>query len=301
MVKDAYGREITLMRLSVTQKCNLNCPYCHREGENNKKRDKEISVLEIKKIMRAASKLGIKKVKITGGEPLLRKDIVKIVREISLTEGIQDISMTTNGFFLDKFAYQLKSNGLNRINIGCDSLSSTILQKNIENIEKGLKSAKDAELYPLKINMVVLKGINENEISKMMEISKKYNAILQLIELVPTNKIFFDKFFFSLENIEKELKRKANKIFVRDVNLRNQYFVNGAIVEVVRSHLNKNFCENCRKIRITSDGFIKPCLMRDDNLVKINFDSDEEIMKSFLEGINRREIYYCESATPCPS
>jgi len=293
MVKDPYGREITLMRLSVTQKCNLNCFYCHREGEDNKnKGDKEISVSEIKRIVRVASKLGIKKVKITGGEPLLRKDIVEIVKEISKIEGIEDISMTTNGFFLDKFAHQLKNNGLNRVNIGCDSLSSSILPKNIKNIEKGLKSAVDAGLNPLKINMVVLKGINENEISKMMEISKKYNAILQLIELIPTDKFFFDKFFFSLEGIEKELERNASSVFVRDVNFRKQYFVNGAVVEVVRSYLNKNFCKNCKKIRITSNGFIKPCLMRNDNLVKINFNSDDEIMKSFLEGINKREIYY---------
>jgi len=293
MVKDAYGRETTNIRISVTQKCNLNCLYCHREGDGNKNRsDKEISVSEIKGIMRAASKLGIKKVKITGGEPLLRKDIIEIVREISLTEGIKDISLTTNGFFLNKFAHLLKSNGLNRINIGCDSLSSSILQKNIKNIEEGIKSAAYAGLNPLKINMVVLKGINDSEINNMIKISKKYNAILQLIELIPTNKIFFARFFFSLEGIENELERKANKIFTRDVNFRKQYFVDNAVVEVVRAHLNRNFCMNCRKIRITSNGFIKPCLMRNDNLVKINFASDEEIMKSLLEGINMREIYY---------
>ncbi len=295
MVKDTCGREITLMRLSVTQKCNLNCMYCHREGERKKneiQNRNEISASEIKRVVMVASELGIKKVKITGGEPLLRKDIVEIVKEISDVKGIVDISMTTNGFFLNKFAYQLKSNGLNRINIGCDSLSSSILQKNIKNIEKGIKIAVDAGLNPLKINMVVLKGINDSEINNMIEISKKYGAILQLIELIPTNKIFFTQFFFSLEGIEKELERKANKIFVRDVNFRKQYLVDGAVVEVVRAHLNRNFCKNCRKIRITSDGFIKPCLMRNDNLVKINFNSDEEIMKSLLEGINKREIYY---------
>ncbi|PKP58554.1 MAG: GTP 3',8-cyclase MoaA, partial [Candidatus Altiarchaeales archaeon HGW-Altiarchaeales-1] len=105
MVKDTCGREITHIRLSVTQKCNLNCLYCHREGEGDKNGcDKEISVSEIKGIMGAASELGIKKVKITGGEPLLRNDIVEIVKEISEIEGIKDISMTTNGFFLAQFA-----------------------------------------------------------------------------------------------------------------------------------------------------------------------------------------------------
>lgn len=297
MVKDRYGREITHIRISVTQRCNLNCPYCHREGETRKRKKeienrKEISPSEIKRIVTAASKLGIRKIKITGGEPLLRKDIVEIVRKISEVKGIEDISMTTNGFFLDKFAHQLKNNGLKRVNIGCDSVSSSILPKNIKNIEKGIKSAADAGLNPIKINMVVLKGINENEINKMMEMSKKYNAVLQLIELIPTDKIFFNKFFFSLEGIEKELERNASRVFVRNVNFRKQYFVNGSVVEVVRPYLNKEFCKNCKKIRITSDGFVKPCLMRNDNLVKINFNSNDEIIKSLIEGINRREIYY---------
>jgi len=294
MVKDPCGREITHIRLSVTQRCNLNCIYCHREGEGEygRVRKKEISVSEIKGIMTAACKLGIKKVKITGGEPLLRKDILEILKEISGLKGIEDISMTTNGFFLAQFAEQLKENGLNRINIGCDSMSSSILPKNIENVEKGIKKAADVGLNPIKINMVVLKGINENETGKMMKISKKYNAILQLIELIPTNNTFFSKYFFSLEGIEKELEKKAEKIVVRNVNFRKQYFVDNAIVEVIRSYLNRNFCKNCKKIRITSDGFVKPCLMRNDNLVKINFSSDEEIMKSLLKGINNREIYY---------
>lgn len=297
MVKDTCGREITHLRISVTQRCNLKCPYCHREGQRSGKwkcggEGEEISVTQIKQIVKSASKLGVRKVKITGGEPLLRNDIINVVKQISEVEGMKDISMTTNGFFLDKFAKRLKNAGLNRINIGCDSSSSSILPKNLKNMEKGIKSAADVGLNPIKINMVVLNGINENEMNKMMEISKKYNAILQLIELVPADKSFFDKFFFSLDGIERELERRASKIFVKDVNFRKNYFVDDIIVEVVRSQLNKNFCKNCKKIRITSNGFIKPCLMRNDNLVKINFNSEEEITKSLLKAIDKREIYY---------
>jgi len=289
MVKDNYGREIAHLRISVTQECNLNCFYCHKEGY--KRKNKSLTADEIKRIVHVACKLGIRKIKITGGEPLLRNDIFKILKGIS-EEGVDDLSMTTNGFFIDeKTAIKLKESGLKRINIGCDG-SLNILQKNIKNVENAIKNAKYAGLNPVKINMVVLKGINENEINRMMEISKKYDAILQLIELVPLNNPFFDKFHLSLENIEKELEKKASKIVVRDLNFRKQYFVDGTIVEIVNPHLNRKFCENCKKIRITCDGYVKPCLMRNDNLVKINFENDEKIYESLMEGIKLREIYY---------
>jgi len=290
MVKDNYGREITHLRISVTKECNLNCLYCHKEGDGRENKRK-ICPEEIKRIVHVACKLGIRKIKITGGEPLLRKDIFEILKGIS-EEGVEDLSMTTNGFFIDeKTAIKLKESGLKRINIGCDGLSN-ILPKNIKNVENAIKNAKYAGLNPVKINMVVLKGINEKEINKMMEISKKYNAILQLIELIPLNNPFFDKFYFSLENIEKEFEKKASKIVIRDINFRKQYFIDGTVVEIIRSHLNRKFCENCKKLRITNDGYVKPCLMRNDNLVKINFENDEEILNSLLEGIKRREIYY---------
>ena len=155
------------LRISVTQKCNLKCPYCHNEGQL--KSDNEMSLEKIKRIADAAKAAGIKKIKITGGEPLLRKDIVEIVKAF---KGFEDISMVTNGVYLDKYAFKLKKAGLHRINIGCDSLKNKHLQ-NRKNMIKGLNACKKAGFSNLKLNMVVLKGVNDSEIKDLIGFAKK--------------------------------------------------------------------------------------------------------------------------------
>jgi len=275
---DKFGRKISSLRLSVTQRCNLNCEYCHKEGE--KTTDSEISIENIKEILETASELGIKKIKITGGEPLLRDDIVEIIRTIK-KHNFDDISLTTNGFLLDKLAKRLKQAGLNRVNIGCDSVS--FLAKNKKSIEQGLKAAKEADLNPIKLNMVVLKGINDHEIEDMIEFARENDSILQLIELVKVNNEFYNKHFLSLDSIEKELNERANRVIKRKTQCRMQYDLGNVIVEVVRP-LHKNFCKNCNKLRITSDGKIKPCLMTDE-LVEFNGKD------SFVEAVGKRTIY----------
>ncbi len=295
MIKDKFGREVDILRISVTQECNLNCIYCHREGENNS--GKSMSPAEIEKIASACAKAGIKKVKITGGEPLVRKDICDIITKISHIPGIEDISMTTNGTMLKDTAQKLKKAGLKRVNIGCDSYTSSILEKTADKIKSGIIAAKDAGLETIKLNMVVLKNINSNDIQKMIEFSKKYGAILQLIELIETkdNKQFFHDYYYPLKDIEKELASKADTIETRSMHNRKKYHLNGAIVEIVRPTRHE-FCANCRTLRITSDGKIKPCLMRNDNLLDIvsgirNGISDNELNNLILQGIEKREPY----------
>ncbi len=266
---------IDSIRISITQRCNLSCPYCHREGQLPSK--EEMSLDKIKEIINAVKKVGIRKIKITGGEPLLRKDIIEIIRTIK-EKNFDDISLVTNGVLLEKYAKKLKDAGLDRINIGCDSLTSGNL-KNKEQIIGGLKRAKEVGLYPIKINMVVLKGINENQIDGMIEFAKENDVILQLIELIKTstNEEFYKKHYFDLSNIEKELEKKALMVIKRRMQNRKQYDLGDIKIEVVRPFHNK-FCENCRRIRITSDGKIKTCLLRNDNL--IDFEGEESIIKA---------------------
>lgn len=261
------------LRISVTYKCNLNCSYCHKEGQLKAK--KELSLDRIEKIMEAAKEIGIKKIKITGGEPLLRKDIIDIIRIIK-KNNFEDISLVTNGLLLKQYAKQLKESGLDRLNIGCDSLNLAFL-KNKNNIIGSLKAAKEVGLTPIKINMVVLKGINDNEIHKMIEFARENGAILQLIELIKINDDFYNKHYFSLEKIEEQLKKKAVLIIKRKMQNRKQYDLGDVLVEVIRPFHNK-FCENCNRIRITSDGKIKPCLLRNDNL--IDFKNKNSLLKA---------------------
>lgn len=265
---------IDSLRISVTQNCNLNCPYCHKEGEISS--EKELSLDEIMKIIKSAKGVGIKKIKITGGEPLLRDDIIDII-EIIKNNHFENISLVTNGLLLKNYAKQLKEAGLDRINIGCDSLNSNYL-KNKDNIIDGLKAAKEAGLYPIKINMVVLKDINDSEIDNMIEFARENDTILQLIELINTDNGFYDRYYFSLDNTEKQLEKRASLIIKRKMQNRKQYDLGDVIVEVVRPFHNK-FCENCRRLRITSDGKIKLCLLRNDNLI------DFEGKDSFLRAI----------------
>ncbi|MCW1309646.1 MAG: GTP 3',8-cyclase MoaA, partial [Candidatus Nanoarchaeia archaeon] len=187
MLIDLYGRPLLNLRISLTQRCNLRCSYCHREGEDSVG-DKlsEMSIDEIVRIARVGSSLGIRGIKLTGGEPLIRKDIVKIVREIAKIETLEDISITTNGVMLADLAEELKNAGLRRVNINLPTLDESVYNKltggKLEDVIEGIKSAVSAGLHPVKLNMLVLRGINDTEVDEMINFASKTTGFLQLIE-----------------------------------------------------------------------------------------------------------------------
>lgn len=304
MIIDPHGRPVNDIRISITQNCNLNCFYCHREGEYEKTKN-EMTPNEIEKIVEIAAKLGVKRVKITGGEPLLRKDVTQIIEKISNIKGIEDVSLTTNGVLLAKYTKKLKKAGLKRVNVSLDTLNPQKYQKitghNYSNqVVEGIIKAVETGLSPVKINMVILKDINEMEIWDMINFSAKTKTILQLIEFIPLNtpNNSFKKHHINLDSIEKELKTKAVKIITRKLHARKKYFLpNGAEVEIVKSFHNTTFCANCTRMRITSDGKLKPCLMRNDNLIDIltpirNNATNKELEAIFKKAVNLREPYY---------
>lgn len=304
-MKDNYNRDTKNIRISVTQKCNLNCFYCHKEGENSS--NHEMTLDEIETIVKIAKKLGIYKIKITGGEPLLRNDIVDITKKVS--KYMKDVSMTTNGVKLYEFANDLKKNGLNRVNISFDTLNKNIYKRitrkdNLTKVISGIHEAINCGLYPIKLNMVIMKEINENEIKDLIKFSSKNSVILQLIELekVENGKLnFYEEYHVNLTNIEKELKNKSIEIKERNMHRRKKYFIpngnNVAEVEVVRGMHNTEFCKNCTRIRVTADGKIKPCLLRNDNLVDIlslirNGASEKILIDTFKKAILLRYPYW---------
>ncbi len=302
MIYDRFSRPITGLRISITDRCNLNCFYCHREGITHT--DKiELTPEEIARVVKVGAKYGVTKVKLTGGEPLLRRDVIEIVSNISLIEGIKDISMTTNGILLDKYAEKLKEAGLNRVNISLDTLDPEKYRKitgggDIRKVLSGIDAAIDVGLRPVKINVVVMKGVNEEEI---FDIIKKFSikgVVIQLIEMVNTNNEFFEKYFCDLGNIEEEIRKKAKRIKIRRLmHNRRKYLFENAEVEFVRPMHNTEFCMHCTRLRVTSDGKFKPCLMRDDNLVDFihamrSNASNKEIEKLFLKTVELREPYF---------
>jgi cyclic pyranopterin phosphate synthase len=301
---DRWGREITGIRISLTQKCNLNCVYCHKEGENAS--TQELTAKQIERVALVGAKLGIKKIKFTGGEPLLRKDLKEIITAI--LPYYKDVSLTTNATVLTKkLAEDLRDAGLSRINISLDTLKRREYEKItgkdcLDDALKGIKSAKDAGLYPIKLNMVLMKGINEDEIGPMFKFAKESGLILQLIELHTSKegslKDFYRVYHMDLTPIEEELRQRANKVVKRSLQNRCKYFIDGGEIEVVRPMHNTQFCRNCKRIRVTSQGELKPCLLRNDNHLDLKHalstPNDEELISLFKECCLRREPYWKE-------
>ncbi|AGK62223.1 cyclic pyranopterin monophosphate synthase subunit MoaA [Archaeoglobus sulfaticallidus PM70-1] len=297
MLIDRFNRKITNLRISVTDACNLNCFYCHKEGYCVKGSSPDVlSVEDIAEITKAFYELGIKKVKITGGEPLLRKDILDI---ISVMPDFEEISMTTNGTLLDKYAYELKDAGLNRVNISLDSLNPETYKKitggELERVLSGLESAVNAGLTPVKLNMVVMKEVNEDEIDDMLEFTSKYNeddvrVILQIIELLKLPEL--EDYYMDISSIEERIAKKAINFRIRSMQKRKQYHLGSSVVEFVKPVDNTEFCYNCNRIRITKDGKIKPCLMRNDNLVDVRGLKGYALKEKIFQAVNMREPYF---------
>ena len=302
MFQDRYGRPTLNLRISVTQKCNIKCPYCHREGESSP--STQMSVEEIVRLSRIALSLGISRVKLTGGEPLLRQDILEIVRGIAELKGLRDLSMTTNGTLLAPYAKSLHESGLARVNVSLPTLNPEKYHElnggELTNVLDGIKEAVAADFHPVKLNMLVLKSVNENEIPGMIDFARHSGTILQLIEFEPVNvnPSYYAGHHYSLDMVNKELEKQATQVMTRgDMQNRKVYCLPGVTVEVIRPIENTEFCGRCTRIRLTSDGKLKPCLMRNDNLLDIltpmrNGVDDEKLKKIFLEAIMRRQPYY---------
>lgn len=302
MIYDSYGRLLTSMRISITQRCNLDCIYCHHEGifEEN---EREMTPEEIRRIVKISSELGVEKVKITGGEPLIRGDVGEVVTGIASIEGIREVSMTTNALLLEEYAEALKKAGLSRVNISLDTLKpevfSTITRGGeLGRVTAGIEEAIRVGLKPVKLNMVVMKGINDVEIHEIIQAYSREGVILQLIELVDSDRDFFKKYYYDLDDVEREIAGKAKKVRIRKyMQGRRKYTLNNAQVEVIKPMHNTEFCAHCTRIRITADGKFKPCLMRQDNLVDFLTEmrsgaEDERLRELFREAVKRREPYF---------
>lgn len=290
LLKDSYNRPVSNIRISLTPKCNLKCIYCHREGEV--KPAKELSKEEIAEILRVAAKFGIRSVKFTGGEPLLRPDILEIIRSVPPS---MESSMTTNGTLLAKLAQPLRDAGLKRVNVSIDSINHETYRKitgldQLDNVLAGMQAALDAGLTPIKINMVVLEGINDHEIDDFLAyIRGNRNLVLQLIELMDFNACDHHT---KLDGLESSLAARSKQIITRRMHHRKKYCLDGAEVEVVRPRHNSEFCAFCNRLRVTSDGNLKPCLLRTDNHVNIRGKSGEELEELFRKAVALREPFY---------
>jgi cyclic pyranopterin phosphate synthase len=306
MIKDNFGRPVLNLRIALTQRCNLHCPYCHREGEENKPDAAvvEMTAQEVIYLVKIAISLGIRRIKLTGGEPLLREDICDIVEGIAQLPGLQDLSMTTNGTRLASMAEALRTRGLMRVNVSLPSLKAAVYNRlmggSLHKVLQGIRAAVEAGLYPVKLNMLVLKSINDDEIDSMIRFAEETGALLQLIELEPLNisAAYYARYHYPLDKIEADFAAQALRVEVRShMQNRRVYYLLYGRVEVIRPIENTEFCAHCTRLRVTSDGKLKPCLMVNTNLVDVltpmrNGVSDEEVTKLFAATCRQREPYY---------
>lgn len=291
---DPFGRTVRSLRMSITNRCNLNCIYCHNEGDHGS--TGEMSVETIVNIVKAAADFGVDRLKISGGEPLIRKDLEEI---LSSLPPLKDVSLTTNATLLKGRASSLKEAGLDRINVSLDTLDPgkfrmiTRCKRDIlSSVLEGIDEAVRVGLTPVKINMVLLKDINEAEIEKMLEFTKRYkgDVILQLIELMN----FRDAapYHVDADKVEEELLHHATDVSTRTMHHRKKYIINGAEVEFVRPVDNTEFCANCNRLRVTADGKLKPCLLVNNDLVDVSHASPEELPDLFRLAVSRRVPFY---------
>jgi len=300
MLLDSHGRLTYNLRISVTSKCNLNCIFCHKEG--NDVLEDRLTPEIIEEVVRITSRYGVRKVKITGGEPLVRKDIVEIVNRVASVQGIQELSMVTNASLLEPLAEPLKKAGLDRVNINIPSLNPSryyeVTKSKLKPAIRGVKSAAKHGLTPVKINMVLLKGINDDELDDYIKFAREINTQIQVIELEPIRikGELYDRMHVEPCSIERILEDRALKSWVREMHKRKVYDLGNAIVEVVHPIDNTEFCAFCNRIRLTNDGAFKPCLMRNDNKIymsdAIAKGDNSKILKAYLESVMTREPYF---------
>lgn len=288
-MKDRFGRNITYLRISVTDLCNLRCKYCMPEsGVKSLCHSDILSIEEIIEIVKIASKNGIKKIRLTGGEPLVRRGFINLCKQISKIDEIEDIAITTNGVYLKEMADELFENKVRRINFSLDTLIKekynditrrNDFDKTIESLFYAIKKG-----FKVKINVVLIGGFNDDEIQDFVNLANDYDLEVRFIELMQigeTANWSKDKFVSNKIVLEKvpELEFDGVSGVAKIYKIKGQKGRIGLI-----SPISCSFCEDCNRIRLTSDGKLKPCLHSKDE-INLKGLSGEELEEVFKRGI----------------
>ncbi|MFA5861706.1 MAG: GTP 3',8-cyclase MoaA [Candidatus Thermoplasmatota archaeon] len=303
---DLHGRpSVDNLRVSLTPVCDLRCTFCHQEG--TVAHGRSMTTQEVIRICETAARVGVRYLKFTGGEPLLRSDIVEIVRATS--PWFEDVSLVTNGRRLDALAQPLKDAGLKRLNVSLHTRDATTYKcltgDSIEPALRGIAAAVRVGFEPVKVNVVVTHR-NVHEIEELIRWSARERVQLQLIEVhaPPGSPDHILDQRVPLDIIQARLRSAASRVEKSRMHDRARYVLDGTTVEVTRPQENPAFCAACRRLRLTHDGYLKPCLMRADNHVDVigplrGGAGDEGLTNIFREAASRREPY-CVGPTKLP-
>lgn len=296
---DSYGRQFHYLRLSITEKCNFKCIYCLPNGYSQcVKKNSELSIDEIRRLSKSFSGLGFWKIRLTGGEPTLRHDIVDIVDAVANTPGIKKVAMTTNGFRLKELARPLKRAGLSALNISIDSLEesnfSSITGHNyLDRISHGVDTALSEGYQKIKINAVFLKNINDHELPLFLNYIKDKPISFRFIELMRTssNEEFFNNHHLSCKEVEKYLLNSGWRCNEKEfgegpAEVYTHPLYKGSVGLI--SPYSQNFCQSCNRLRVSSLGQLRLCLFGDSSIdlrPYLQNDNDGEKLKDQLKSL----------------
>lgn len=288
---DPFGRHIEYLRLSVTDKCNLRCFYCMPRGfKDFEQPDHWLTFDEIERVIKAFTELGVARIRLTGGEPLLRKNITELAHRLTALPGMNDLSLSTNAMLLGKQAADLHHAGVSRINVSLDTLDPEKFEQitggALQPVLDGLMAAKQAGFSPIKINMVAMKGINDDEFEDMVEFCMLHNFTLRLIETMPMGATADDAsdHYLDLQTVKQRLSESfalipgvmpgggpARYVQVRGTDLRIGFI----------TPISQHFCESCNRVRLSVDGTLYLCLGQDDKV---------ELRPLLREGISDHDL-----------
>jgi len=308
MLEDEFGREVSGVRVSLTDRCNFDCVYCHNEGLGDTRgpmepQENEMTADEVVRFLEIAREFDVEKVKFTGGEPMLRDDLGEIIRRTP--EGME-VSLTTNGTFLPGCATDLREAGLERVNVSQDAMDPEAFAEvtksgAYDEVIEGVLAAVEAGLDPVKLNMVVFEG-TAGYVPEMVEhVAGKEGLQLQLIEYMPEI-AGHPEWAIDIGRVHGWLEERADRVEHRDMHDRRRYWVSPddadasatGMVEVVDPVGNEEFCANCHRVRVTHEGYLKGCLNRNDDLRSMGEMTGDEIREAFREVVANRVPYYGE-------
>ena len=275
---DSFGREVNYLRVSVTDRCDFRCTYCMSENMTFLPKKDILSLEELETICNVFIKLGTKKIRLTGGEPLVRKGILNLIKNLGnkIGDGLEELTLTTNGSQLEKYAEFLKENGVNRVNVSLDHLDPSKFREitrwgDLDKVLAGIEKAKSVGIK-VKINTVALKDFNENNILQMIEWCSLNEYDMTLIEVMPMGDIGSENRFnqyLPLSEVKKRLSKKFKLINIpkKTGGPARYYKIEGKKIDLgFITPLTHNFCESCNRVRLTCTGILYMCLGQDDNV-----------------------------------